>query len=234
MDFKLIQCNTDLKKLQEDGIMRQLPWDYAVISRAGEITPYKVYRIEGYKHTEGGRWGQNCYWCCPRNEEPSYDNLIEFDSDDVCLFGVQADPVSNMRYKWDEKQVDSGWVFKITRNGSQFHKFYYGDLLKGLIKAQQLLEEIQDSPFAVFNYDWQSDWIGKPVWYGDCPAKIEKFREGYFEVFLVPDGIPEFPIPNSWKDDGILKESWEEYKHGIWVECTDQRIYWFRDEKYIN
>ena len=69
-EIKLLYDDTDLNSIQ----MIELDWDVNIRG-----IDYKCFRIPGYIHTIGGRYAENDYWVCPRNVEPSIDNLIEFD-----------------------------------------------------------------------------------------------------------------------------------------------------------
>lgn len=235
MEFKFIDSTTDIKKLFKEKSIHEMGWDYALTKWrcSDDITyiPYKVYKIDGYMHTEGGKWGENQYWCCPRDEEPTNENLTPFDSSETCLFGIEARPISYIHSNWHSTETEGTYSIRITRNGKIFHSFTYRDLNRGLIRAQAMLEEMRDLPFSIHLYNWQEDWVGRPVWFRDQPARIEKFREDYFEVFLVPDGISEFACPEHWKqDEDFPEDTWVDYKDGLWVECLDKDIYWFRSD----
>ena len=82
-DIKVIHKDTDISKLK----IRRLSWDVWV-----KDIPYYVVRIEGYVHTIGGKWGDNNLWMHPRNEEPTYENLVEFNGEGGALWGIEKNP----------------------------------------------------------------------------------------------------------------------------------------------
>ena len=70
---------TDIRLIEKDTILPKLyPYDWDVYIND---KPYYVVRIEGFVHTIGGKYGENDLWAYPRDEEPTYKNLIEFNCD---------------------------------------------------------------------------------------------------------------------------------------------------------
>ena len=108
--IRLIDRDTDISKLK----IHKMYWDTVI---NGE--PYFVVLIEGYIHTIGGKYGNNNLWAYPRNEKPSFKNLIQFDGEPVCL-GINYAPYNHARYRHGEFEARTiGNVF-ITRNGEKF------------------------------------------------------------------------------------------------------------------
>ena len=68
-NIKLIEKNTNISELK----MSKMPWDVEING-----VPYQVVRIEGYVHSVGGRCGENNLWMYPRNSNPTYETLIEY------------------------------------------------------------------------------------------------------------------------------------------------------------
>ena len=87
--FKHVTKETDLSIIKHP-----LPWDVVIHGR-----PYYVVKLDGYVHTIGGRWGDNDYWAYPRDEEPSYENLVEFEADDPVCWGITYQPHLYMKSK---------------------------------------------------------------------------------------------------------------------------------------
>ena len=77
-DIRLITKNTNLSHPS-----KPYDWDVLIDGR-----PYFVVRMEGYVHSIGGRWGNNDLWAYPRDEAPSYENLIEFSADQPVAFST--------------------------------------------------------------------------------------------------------------------------------------------------
>jgi hypothetical protein len=102
--IRLIDRDTDISKLK----IHKMYWDTVI---NGE--PYFVVLIEGYIHTIGGKYGNNNLWAYPRNEKPSFKNLIQFDGEPVCL-GINYAPYNHARYRHGEFEARTiGNVFKI-------------------------------------------------------------------------------------------------------------------------
>ena len=68
-DIKLIDKDTNIEELK----MSKMPWDVVL-----HDVPYQVVRIEGYVHSIGGRHVENNLWMYPRNGNPTYETLIEY------------------------------------------------------------------------------------------------------------------------------------------------------------
>ena len=109
-DIKLIDKDTDLSQVN----MSKLDWDIEVHNR-----PHDVYRLEGFIHSIGGHWGENEYWCCPRGEKPTYDNLMEFNGH-VVQWGIEYIPSNYTKCKWNQTSVRKNGKAVIKRNGKVF------------------------------------------------------------------------------------------------------------------
>ena len=87
---------TDIRLIEKDTILPKLrPYDWDVYIND---KPYYVVRIEGFVHTIGGKYGENDLWAYPRDEEPTYENLIEFNCDNPVSWGIEYKP-RNYDYK---------------------------------------------------------------------------------------------------------------------------------------
>ena len=85
-------------------------WDL-VIGRE----PYDVYRLEGYRHSLGGRWED--LYCVPTGEVPTTDNLLPYCGDHAPKYSVLWEPTLYIKNKWDSTSVESSGHFQILRNG---------------------------------------------------------------------------------------------------------------------
>lgn len=210
--IKLIDKNTDLSNLK-----KPLGWDLEVRG-----VPYDVYRVEGYVHTIGGRWGENCYWCCPTGEIPSYENLIEFGGE-APEWGVTFAKVNYVKSKWDETEVRSSGSCWITRNGKKFYQILARDMDYGLAKAQYILSKLlEECPLYLAERNWKEQAIGKKIWFREQPAVIKNINNNN-ELWIVPDGVERFKAPAHWNMD------YEDYEEGLYVDLLSPHIYWFRD-----
>lgn len=212
--IKLVDENTDLSNLK-----RPVGWDLEVRG-----VPYDVYRVDGYNHTIGGRFGDNCYWACPEGETPTYENLIEF-SGDAPTWGIAFDRVNYIKNKWDETSVEANGSCWITRNGKKFYRVPARFLDYGLAKAQYILVQLlEESPLSLALRNWEKEAVGRKIYYQGEPAIITRITND-LELMVVPDGIEKFSKPFHWSAD----MDWDEYQDGLMVELLSPSIYWFRD-----
>lgn len=213
-DIKLIDENTNISELK----MRKMDWDVVMKGK-----PFQVVRIEGYIHTIGGKWGDNNLWAYPRDEEPTYENLIEYNSERPVMWGINFNPHHYVRSKWDETEMRYSGAVTITRNGEDFYTLC-GGMNYGIDKARVLISEIEEHPLGFNEIDYEKNIIGRKVWWRSQPAVITMWMKGQACVILVPDGIDEFEIPNEH-----LYDPYEDENKSIKTEVFDKHIYWFRD-----
>lgn len=193
-----------------------MPWDVEINS-----IPYQVVKIEGYVHSIGGRHGENNLWMYPRNEDPTYENLIEFqcEGNGVC-WGLKYDPHNYVRSKWDEDECYTSGGVTITRNGKDF---YF--CRSGIDLARHLINILNEHPLELNEYGWKERVIGRKVWWRSEPAVITYFCDGQACVILKPDGVDKFTTPAEFADEGD-----DYYCDGdVKVEIFSEHIWWFRD-----
>ena len=159
--IKLIDKTTDIKSLK----ISKFDWD-VVVGRTYKI-PYQVVRIEGYIHTMGGKWGINDLWMYPRREEPSYENLIEFNGNGGVCWGIKYDPHYYVKTKWDETECYSIGGAMITRNGKDFY-FCKG----GIDEARYRISLLDDHPLELNSYEFDKKMIGRKIWWRSEPGII--------------------------------------------------------------
>lgn len=211
-DFKLIDKNTDIKSLN----MNKYDWDVVINGRQ-----YYVMRIEGYVHTIGGKYGENDLWAYPRNEEPSYENLIEFGCENPVCWGIRYEPYNYTKCKWGECEAKSANGIVITRNGEDFCDEVFG----GLDKAKVMISEFNEHPLGFNEIDFDNKAIGRKVWWRSEPAVITNYINGQACVILKPDGIKGFTVPAEFRD-----EDPEYYCEGdVKTSVLDKHIWWFRE-----
>ena len=122
---------------------------------------YDVYEIDGYMHTMGGKYGKNCYYACPTGEEPSYDNLIEFNGI-APTWGVFFEPTNYVR----RDEVMSSGKCWITRNGEKFYNIGGRTMEYALAKAQyKLVRLFEDHPLSFQYRDWKERAKGTTFYY---------------------------------------------------------------------
>ena len=213
----------EIRLIDKDTIIPKtspLDWDLEVKGR-----PYYVVRLEGYVHTIGGHWGENDLWAYPRDEEPCYENLIEFDSDSPVLWGIEYKPHHYIKCKWDECEIRKSNNLIITRNGKPFDEVGCSDMHYGLDKAKVKIAKYGEHPLDLKAIDFDKKMEGRKIWWRSQPAKIERFVWGQACVIIVPDGAETFEIPPEFRKDTWANEENEYVKAHI----LDEHIWWFRD-----
>lgn len=212
-EIKLVDRDTDLSKL------KPLDWDVVINNR-----PYYVVKINGYVHTIGGHWGENDYWAYPRDEKPSYKNLIEFTSDEVVCWGIKYEPKIQTHYKYGESEARSIGGVTITRNGKDFFTIG-GGLHYGIDKARVLIDEFKEHPINTYSIDFDKKVIGRKVWWRSQPGIITHWVDGQACVIIEPDGIPNFSVPKEFDNDYSIYYTDEPIK----ADILDKHIWWFRE-----
>lgn len=210
---------SEIKLINKDTILPKLtPFDWDLVIH-GNL--YYAVKIPGYIHTIGGRWGDNDIWAYPRDEEPSYKNLVEFDAESPVCWGIVYQPILYMEYKWGEDSIVSGQKLQITRNGEPFYDFIFGTIAK----VFYLLDRIKEHPLELDTIDFDKKAIGRKVWWRSEPAVIIDYINGQACVILEPDGIDEFTVPSEFmdKEADCYEERW------VKTSIFDEHIWWFRD-----
>ena len=215
----------DIKLIHEDSVLPKLvPLDWDV-----EINglPYYVVRIEGFVHTIGGHYGQNCYWAYPRNKKPTYETLIEFSCDNPVAWGIRYEPKNYTKCKWDECEARSGGVVYITRNGKVFCDVPGKGINYGIDNARVMISELSEHCLELNYIDFDKKMIGRKVWWRSEPAVVKHYVHGQACVLLCPDGIDSFSTPAEFVEEG------ESYYEEIDVKTSifDKHIWWWREEE---
>ncbi len=216
-DIHLLDENADLSKIK--------PYDWDLEIRG---VPYYVCRIEGYCHSiswQGGNETRNELWCYPRNEEPSFGNLVEYNLKSPVAFGIQYDETRYVKCKWDECETRMGCGTTITRNGRPFYRVS-GYRSYSVPKAIALLSEIEEHPLDFLSIDYDKKMIGRKIWYNGQPGVITGYIDGQCCVMIAPDGFDKWKVPPEFKNELGDYEEERELK----IDCLEsKRIWWFRD-----
>ena len=213
----------EIKLIKKDTIIPKttpLDWDLEI-----KGIPYYVVRLEGFVHTIGGHWGENNLWAYPRDEEPCYENLIEFNSNSAVLWGIEYKPTHYIKSKWGEIEVRRGSCLRITRNGKLFDELNCNEIYYGIDKARVRISDYNEHPLELNTIDFDKKMEGRKIWWRSQPAKIESFIWGQACVIIVPDGIEKFETPPEFRDDDWMDDENDYIKTHI----LDEHIWWFRD-----
>lgn len=219
--IKVIDKNMDLSR----AAYRRVPWDI-ILSNGDE---YDVYQFPEFIHTEGGRWGENSYYACPRGEQPTAENLILFRADSTCRWGFTVNVHSCTKHKWGETYIDDNIVVTILRNDKQFKTIRCNDMNYGVACAIKFITEVQEGVCPVNKINWDTDLIGRKIYYQNVPAIVSSVNASDFTVFITPDNEEKcFNKPPYWTDYSEF-EWMSDYGHGMLVDIDSPNIWWFRD-----
>lgn len=151
MEFKEITRDSDVSHAR-----LQTQFDLVMYGKE-----YDVYEIDGYMHTSGGDYGENCLYACPTGEEPSYQNLIEFNGI-APTWGVFFESTNYV----NKGEVLSGGVCWITRNGEKFYNVGGRTMDYALAKAQYFLVRLfEEHPLSFHYRDWKERAKGTTFYY---------------------------------------------------------------------
>lgn len=180
-NINLLNDQTDLMSIK----MTELDWDLSVKGKE-----YKCFHIPGYIHTIGGRYGENDYWACPRDEEPTVRNLVEFDGEPV-RYSIVISENNYMKTKWDETEIRRSVSCHILRNDKEFYYFVCRDVPYAYAKAYQLIESsIKEGVINFSKYKYaESEIIGRHIWWKGHPYTLCTCMEGQCCSMAVPGHI---------------------------------------------
>lgn len=208
--IKLIDKTTDIEKLK----IKPMNWDIVING-----VPYYACFINDYVHSIGGGWGANNIWCYPRDEKPSFDNLIEYQGKSSVNWGIKYEPTLTLKTKWGETRAHTNNSVIVTRNGKDF---YY---CHSIAKAQVILEEIDEHPLNLNEIDFDKKAIGRKIWWRSQPAVIRSFIWGSGTIAFEPEGEKDFEIPKEFGNEQFYYEG----ERTITTSIFDKHIWWFRD-----
>ena len=214
----------EINLIEKDSIIPKaspLDWDLEIQGR-----PYYVVRLKGFVHTIGGHWGENNLWAYPRDEEPCYENLIQFDTNSPVLWGIEYKPSHYIKCKWGESEIRRGSSLIITRNGKPFDEIRCGGINDGIDKARVRISDYGDHPLNLDTIDFDKKMKGRKIWWRSQPAKIERFVWGQGCVIIVPDGIEKFETPAEFRDDDLMNDDENDC---VKAHILNKHIWWFRD-----
>jgi len=214
-NFKLISKETDFENLK----MYMIGWDAFC-----KGTNLDVYQIDGYMHTQGGKWGENCYWACPRGEKPTYENLHQFNGE-PCSWGFRVESSNYYKSKYGDQEIRHSYVMKIIRNDWVFYTFGAHNLDWGISRIRQLLFQISEHAIEFHAKDFEKSIVGRKIYWKEQPAVITSYsRDG--NLVIAPAGKKSFDLP-CYNDDEVSEEIQAELED-IVEDLFAPSIYWFR------
>lgn len=213
VEIKLINNKT----FEKDVNMDELKWD--AMCKDMKLT---VYKIHGYYHTIGGKYGNNDYWACKRGVVPSYETLVEFDGE-ACQWGFSVNENNYAKYKWNEHSVERNIITKIYRNGKVFYEFGSNNMDYSIAKVRKLLFEIHEHPICFSEIDYEKQIIGRKIIWNKVPCIIKSYSINH-NLEIIPNlkktTLEEFHKTLSHYDDN------ENY---IMEDLFAESIFWFED-----
>ena len=232
-EIQLIDEKIDVSKLE------LIPYDWDIDVNG---VKYDLYRIPGFAHTIGGKYGIYDLWACPRGETPTNKNLIEYRSYHACRWGFRVNANHYIKTKWDETSINSRVVCTITRNDKDFYTFNTRDIDYAIAKAQTLLVELSEFPISFHSKNYIGKIIGRKIYYNHTPAIITRLIEEDLDLIINTEDGYEFPIPIhmlkcinnlSKEEQNVYFNEIQEWKdEGCNIEIKDslfsENIWWFR------
>jgi len=189
-------------KLKETDIpkMSKLNWDVQLQSNSylevnitevgSERMPYKQYDSEVIFQDYYVKYqaymlhiGDNSkVYICPRDEEPTMENLREFDANDWSVWGVKC---FNAVYRGKHGFRTSATA-QIYRNGVLFDTVGGRDMAYSLIEAQAIIHKLDDPryPWSYFEINYEKKIVGLKVKWRGRDAVITSYIEGQNAVML--------------------------------------------------
>lgn len=210
MNFKinLIKPDTDIQSLK----MSKMPWDVEVRG-----VPYQVVDINDFIHSYTSH-SANSLWMYPRDEEPCFDNLVQYDCDGNGVLWDFVYSRHNVCYsKYDEDFVYTINCITIRRNEVAFCK------AQSVADAIRKIEIINEHPLDLYCIDYDLKCIGRKVFYYGQPFVVKSFVKYEANVVLLPEEGYTFICPPE------LEGCTEEDDHCHITSIFDPHIYWFRD-----
>lgn len=212
--IRLIEKDTEIPKLYP------LQWDVVVKGK-----PFYVARVPGYVHCIRGLGEPIDLWAWPRNEEPSYDNLVEYELDSPVAWGLNYHEDRYIKCKWDDTMLRGGAGTTITRNDEDFY-YVPGGRGYSIPKALMLIGKIQEHPLDFCTIDFDKKMVGRKIWYNSQPAIIDRYINGQCCVMIIPDGAKRFEMPAEFAKEPLWDE---EEARRLKIDCLeDGRVWWFR------
>ena len=215
-NIKLITPDTDLTTLK----ITRFNWDLVI-----NDIPYYVIKIDGYYHRISSDEFTDQLWAYPRDQQPSFENLIEYPYHEAVQWGITCLPKFIIKSKWDETEARLVNATLITRNGKPFY-VVSGGLNYGIPKAQSIIGEISEHPLELNEIDFDKKMIGRKIWWRSEPGVITSWIPGQACVIIEPDGSERFSTPAEF-----VEEDGDNYYEEGYVKTNifDKHIWWFRD-----
>lgn len=220
--IKMISKDTDFSKL----VKRKVNWD----AMLGD-EKLDVYRVEGYCHSIGGKWGDNCFWAVIEGEEFSSGNIFAFEGN-PCNWGFRVDRRNTCKSKWSATRVSDYIDVVILRNNKQFYTFTVNDIDFAFNKLRSIMYEIENHPVSFFERNYEQQMVGRKIYWREQPAIIARY--GYSgNLEIRPDGISGFKM-QSYTDhvDRLMTEDGGDGEPFVMEDLFAPSIYWFRENKY--
>ena len=218
--IRLIEKDTVIPKLTP------MQWDVVVNGK-----PFYVARVPGFVHSIKGYGEPIDLWAWPRDEEPSYENMVEYELDSPVAWGLEYREGRYVKCKWDDAMLRGSACTTITRNGEDFYDVM-GGMAYSVPKAMALIGSLQCHALDFNTIDFDKKMEGRKIWYNSEPAIIECFIKGQCCVMIRPDGIERFTQPAEFAKEPIYDD--EDYKR-LKIDClADGRVWWFREGNNAN
>ena len=205
-----------------------LDWDVVVPTEKSKSDKVNVLKVYGTEPIIGLDIVYDRYYVFNRyNLDPHASDLEMLD----VPFGaipVNYDIRTETNYGWtDHSGYMRRCVTSIYRNNELFYTIP-GNPQYGIPKALTIISELDGKAFDHISINFESDLIGRKVFWRDQPGVITGYCKGKACVIIEPDGIEKFKAPgNMNKEDADIFENGDDF---VKVELWSNDIWWFREE----
>lgn len=215
-EIRLLDDNVDYQSLKPLG------WDLII-----NTVPYHVYRIDGYYHSLGGR-GDNQFYCCPRNEVPTKENLIQYSNRfGPVKWGIICQEQIRIKCKWNETSTRPHVECYITRNDKRFYDITAGSFEFAMSTAYSTLIKLQEHPIDFIDINWKENLINRKIWWRSVPCIVKSIVNEQGCIIVEREDKKVFEAPMEFRDD----DDHDEYETTVKLDFLDPHIWWWRDVK---
>lgn len=174
-----------IKEITKDTVLpkpRIFDWDVVIYGK-----PYTVGRFNGYAHSIVTCYGAdmiNDLYCWPRGEEPTYENISEYNM-------PRSGPVNwgikySDDYAFHKGEVRAIGKITITRNGIDFYTFI-GSMDIGIDKARCIISRLQEDAIFWDGINYEQEILNHSCYFKGYKAKIIRWIIGQGCVIIEPD-----------------------------------------------
>lgn len=155
--------------------LRNYSWN---VTLGKDHEPMRVCKIDGCYHTIGGRYGNNCLYVYPRNEEPTVENLTKYNGEIPWSYDV----TQTNYYRKDELRCSTKCRIYIA--GEQVYEFNCGwDLMPH--KIMMTIEELKEHPIYIVEIGYEEKYVlNRKVYFHGKPGIITHYMKEQGSIMI--------------------------------------------------